>query len=235
MPPPIRAPRPPPPGKFWVAAAGLLLAAAMVVRPAAATVLVRPPAPDPAAPLVIFYSGDGGWADIDRAVTARLAARGWPVVGVDSLHYFLKGRSAVSAARDMDALIRRYGAGRRVVLAGYSFGAAALPMIAQQLPPADLSKVKLLALLAPSPRATLALRPWAWLDLHPPGDPPIAPTVARLTVPVLCVHGQGDRLSDCTRLKAVSLTTVEIGRGHHFNRRYGDLATAILQAANAEA
>jgi type IV secretory pathway VirJ component len=190
-------------------------------RPSA--LYLPPAAPRPDAPVVIFYSGDGGWAALDRAVSRDLAAEGLPVVGVDSLHYFLKGRSAVAAATDLHALIARYASGG-VVLAGYSFGAAALPLILQQLPQDDLEKIRLVALLAPPRDGALALRPWSWLDLPGPGDRRIAPVVANLKTPVLCLKGVGDRASDCAGLNT---PTIEIGRGHHFARRYDAVAGAI--------
>jgi Type IV secretory pathway, VirJ component len=39
-------------------------------------------------PMVVFFSGDGGWAELDSAVSANLAKQGMPVVGWSSLTYF---------------------------------------------------------------------------------------------------------------------------------------------------
>jgi type IV secretory pathway VirJ component len=38
--------------------------------------------------MAVFWSGDGGWADLDQAICAGLSHRGVPVVGVNSLKYF---------------------------------------------------------------------------------------------------------------------------------------------------
>ena len=39
-------------------------------------------------PLVVFMTGDGGWAALDKGVSTRLAAAGWPVIGWSTLTYF---------------------------------------------------------------------------------------------------------------------------------------------------
>ena len=43
--------------------------------------------------LVVFVSGDGGWAKIDKAVSGVLANEGMPVVGLNALQYFWTKRT----------------------------------------------------------------------------------------------------------------------------------------------
>src|SRR5258708_25693609 len=38
--------------------------------------------------LVVFVSGDGGWAAIDKSIARVLAESGMPVVGLHALQYF---------------------------------------------------------------------------------------------------------------------------------------------------
>ncbi len=66
--------------------------------------------------LAIFWSGDGGWRDIDRQIGQELARSGMPVVGVDSLRYFWREQRPEAIAHDLDRMISHYtgnGAGRR--------------------------------------------------------------------------------------------------------------------------
>src|SRR5262245_15972823 len=58
--------------------------------------------------LAVFYSGDGGWAKVDRGVAGRLAQAGVPVVGYDSLLYFWTARTPVSAAADLASVLQHY-------------------------------------------------------------------------------------------------------------------------------
>src|SRR5205085_3472416 len=83
--------------------------------------------------LVVFVSGDGGWAKIDKSIASILAANGMHVVGLNSLQYFWTKRTPESAARDLQSIIETHlGARKNVVIAGYSRGADVLPaMIAR--------------------------------------------------------------------------------------------------------
>ena len=49
--------------------------------------------------LLVFFSGDGGWASLDEAVAEHLAAHGVGVVGVSSLRVFLAGQAAGASRR----------------------------------------------------------------------------------------------------------------------------------------
>ena len=42
------------------------------------------------APMVVFLSGDGGWAALDKGLSAQLQQHGMPVVGWSSLTYYWK-------------------------------------------------------------------------------------------------------------------------------------------------
>src|SRR5512139_719321 len=89
--------------------------------------LVTVPAKQHSDRLAVFYSGDGGWAGLDKAVSAQLAAAGVTVIGVNSRGYFWQKRSPDEAARDLERILQFYLRDRpmqeRVVLIGYSTGA----------------------------------------------------------------------------------------------------------------
>lgn len=55
----------------------------------------------------VMLSGDGGWAALDRSVSAELAAHGIGTVGWDSLGYYWTARSPEEAGRDLTRLLRR--------------------------------------------------------------------------------------------------------------------------------
>src|SRR5205823_11210171 len=74
--------------------------------------------------LVVFVSGDGGWAKIDKSISAILASEGMPVVGLNSLQYFWTKRTPESASRDLQSIIDTHlGTRKSVLLVGYSRGA----------------------------------------------------------------------------------------------------------------
>jgi type IV secretory pathway VirJ component len=184
--------------------------------------------------LAVIYSGDGGWAAIDRGMADGLVRAGVPVVGYSSLRYFAPGRTAQGAADDLAAALRRYmtlWGKRRVVLIGYSFGADALPVIAPHLP-ADLrARIRLLALVGLEPQGELKVHPGSWLNRAGAGAYATAPAVAALRgAPMVCIYGSREVRSVCPTLSPALIRRVELRGGHHFDRDYGAISGAILKA-----
>src|SRR5437870_12987205 len=58
--------------------------------------------------LVVFVSGDGGWASIDKSISRVLARNGMPVVGLNALQYFWTKRTPDSASRDLQSILETY-------------------------------------------------------------------------------------------------------------------------------
>jgi type IV secretory pathway VirJ component len=101
------------------------------------------------------------------------------------------------------------------MLMGYSFGASALPLIAPRLPPAVLSQVRLMVLIAPMDRGELVMRPQSWFDIPDRTARPVAPLLHGLAgVKVLCVYGDRDRHAACPRL-GLPAAELRLAGGHH--------------------
>jgi type IV secretory pathway VirJ component len=195
-----------------------------------------PPADDPPGlngDFVVWYSGVGGWGGTDIDIARRLQGLGLPVVGVASVSYFAHRRSPETAGADLAALIERYGErwGRSgVVLVGYSFGGAALPLIYPQLPQAARAKVRLVVLIAPSPRGELVMRPWTLFDIFQPSAPSLADEARQLKgQPTLCIVDPRDKTADCEALPGTSV--VQVTGGHVLKGSREAVARAIASAA----
>ncbi len=182
---------------------------------------------------VVWYSGVGGWGPADRTVAARLAARGLPVVGVDSARYFSSLRSPEQAAADLGALIDRYGAlwnRPNVVLVGYSFGGAAAPLILPQLAPEARAHIRLVVLIAPSRKGQLVMRPWTLLEIFNPGARPLTEEASALaSVHSLCIADPHDEVAFCRSVPGAA--QVQISGGHLLKGSYDVVADAIAAAA----
>jgi len=89
----------------------------------------------PIEPLIVYATGDGGWAGSDKDMFDRLVAWGYPVAGFsakDYVKHLNQGAAAISPsemAEDFDSMIRaslsalKLSANTRVVLVGKSRGA----------------------------------------------------------------------------------------------------------------
>jgi type IV secretory pathway VirJ component len=186
-------------------------------------------APSPA--MAVLISGDGGWAAIDKSIANALAARGIPVVGINSLQYFWRERKPEEIASDLTRVIAAYRAKWQrgeVVLIGYSRGADVLPFAVPRMN-ADMRRtIRLVALLAPSTEATFQFHMSDWL--RDPHGAPTLPEARKLRgMRVLCVHGDAETDSLCPQLDAGLARDLTLHGGHHFDGKYGAIAARILE------
>src|SRR3954471_2051077 len=100
--------------------------------------------------LVVFLTGDGGWAALDKEVVGALSAHGAAVIGINSRASLSKRKTPADVARDVARVMRHYVDAwhrSRVVVAGYSRGADLAPFAVSRLPAELRQDVVLLAML----------------------------------------------------------------------------------------
>ncbi|HTQ35638.1 MAG TPA: AcvB/VirJ family lysyl-phosphatidylglycerol hydrolase [Steroidobacteraceae bacterium] len=213
---------PPPPPDAPPSLTGLPLVEVPAVQVAGGTA--------PADTFAVMISGDGGWAGLDRNIAAAFAARGIPVVGLDSLRYFWSARTPGQAAGDLASIIQNYQQRWHrsgVRLLGYSFGADVLPFLVNRLPRQLAGDLRSITLIAPSEAATFEIHISGWLPgVNSPG-PATRPEIARLPLAPLCLHGAGDSERPCDALPAAR--SVQIGSGHHLGGDAAGIVERILQ------
>jgi len=182
--------------------------------------------------LVVFISGDGGWAAIDREISKVLASNGMPVVGLNALQYFWTKRTPESASRDLATIIDTYLSvwhKSRVLLAGYSRGADVLPAMISRLPAETQARIRMIALIGPSPKVEFEFHVADWMR-NSSGGLPVKPEVAKLSQRILCLSGEDDHDSLCRELGGHPLIDVVTLKGaHHFDGGYDKLGHIILE------
>ncbi len=184
--------------------------------------------------LVVMFSGDGGWARLDRAVTAELAKNGLPTVGWDSLSYFWKARQPEEVALDLERVLRHYldvWKKERFVLIGYSFGADVLPAIIHRLP-ADLrDQIDLAVFLGLSDHASFEFHLTDWISDSPDeGNQPVRPELAKLSgMKCLCIYGADEENSACPKVAELGVIVEKMPGDHHFDEDYPGVARRILE------
>jgi len=112
--------------------------------------------------LAVLLSGDGGWAVTDKGLAESLSKGGIPVVGWNSLRYFIRRKKPDQVARDLERVLRVYlplWHKEKVVLIGYSFGADVMPFLVTRLPPDLAAKVSLTVLMGPTGTADFHFHP----------------------------------------------------------------------------
>jgi len=182
--------------------------------------------------LVVFVSGDGGWAAIDKSIAKVLADNGLPVVGLNALQYFWTKRTPDTAARDLQRICDRYLATwkkGRLLFVGYSRGADVLPAMISRLSPELRSKIRLIALLGPSPTVQFEFHMTDWVHTAAKGLA-VKPEVDKLHGhSILCLSGEDDKDSLCRELSGPHINVVTLKGAHHFDGGYEKLGHIILE------
>ncbi|NKF24661.1 virulence factor family protein [Solimonas marina] len=195
--------------------------------------LIELPNATPGDTFAVLWSGDGGWAGLDKDVGEALKKHGIPVVGVDSLRYFWGKRTPGVLAADVDRIVRFY-ANRwhrsRVLLIGYSQGANVLPFAYNRLPETTRKMVVETALMGLESQADFEFHVTNWVGNSK--GLPIAPEMQKLGgTNALCFYGVEEDDSLCPSLDPKRITLIKLPGGHHFDGNYEHLAQLILQAA----
>lgn len=193
--------------------------------------------PDGARAAMIFLSGDGGWADLDRTVAAGLSSRGIAVLGWNALRYFWSAKTPERLRADLERLVAAIPADVPVFAGGYSFGAEVLPVALAGAPQqGPLSRIRGLALLAPGAHATFEVSPLDWIGAGGGSSGhPVAGSLSRLGgLPVLCVESPGESDSGCPTAASAALERVEVPGGHHFGGAFDALAARIAAFVGRE-
>jgi type IV secretory pathway VirJ component len=192
--------------------------------------------PPGARSVVIFVSGDGGWADLDQSVANRLASRGIAVVGWSSLRYFWLGKTPQGFAQDLARVVRALPQDVSVFAGGYSFGAETVPIVVAAAADPELKRMAGLTLLGPGAYAAFEVSPLDWVRTSTQATShPVGPAIERAARPVLCVSSEDDADSGCPAGPFPGYTRAVVAGGHHFGSDYDDLASRIAAFVSANA
>jgi type IV secretory pathway VirJ component len=184
--------------------------------------------PEGARAALIFLSGDGGWADLDRSIAEGLTRRGVAVIAWNSLHYFWSARSPAVLAGDLRRVVAALPPDVRLFAGGYSFGAETVP-VAVASGGGGLERLRGLVLVAPGPYATFEISPLDWVRSgESPTDHPVTPVLDSLRAPpALCLQGSDDAESGCPKGGNSVVRSETLPGGHHFGGDWDRLVDRI--------
>ncbi|HVW68210.1 MAG TPA: AcvB/VirJ family lysyl-phosphatidylglycerol hydrolase [Steroidobacteraceae bacterium] len=192
---------------------------------------VQPTGTDVSDTFAVLFSGDGGWAGIDKDVATALAARGVPVAGWDSLRYFWTARTPAGVSNDLDRILRYYSAHwqkPKALVIGYSQGADVLPFAVNRLPARSRALIERTALIGIGKTAAFEFHVTNWFGSGS-GELPIAREMAKMSArDTLCLYGDGDQETICPQVSPQNATLIKLTGGHHFGGSYTRLADVIL-------
>lgn len=183
---------------------------------------------------VLFFSGDGGWAWIDKGITKVLNQHGIPVVGVNCLKYMWEKQSPSSIASDIKKIVKTYTKifnVQGVSLMGYSLGAEVLPAAYNALSRGTKEKVVSIGMIAPGTASSYEVLIGDWLGVNDDeGEALIAPELKKIAdIPVACIAGDDDEEgSVCKDVEQENLRKLLLTGGHHFDGNYEEVGEQLL-------
>ncbi len=184
--------------------------------------------PERSQAVMIFVSGDGGWADLDQSVARGLAAKGVAVVGWNTLRYFWSERSPQEFAGDLARVVKALPEDDAVFAGGYSFGAETIPVVVSQTPAPSLDRIRGLALPGPGTYAAFEVSPLDWIRTSTQPTPhAVASAIEHAGRPVLCMVPADDEHSGCPAGGGTGYERATVPGGHHFGADYDALAAKI--------
>jgi type IV secretory pathway VirJ component len=195
--------------------------------------LVEVPAKADLGVLAVHLTGDGGYDSTDRGIAQGLASQGIPVVALNTRKYFGTARTPESAAEDLARILRHYldaWHARQFVTIGYSFGANVMPYLLDRLPQDLRSRLRVVALLAPTGQAEFRFHITEWLGLSNSTQYPVVPELQRLRgARILCFYGAHDGETIGPRLDPSLVTGYQIPGGHSIGKESRLIVEEILR------
>jgi type IV secretory pathway VirJ component len=195
--------------------------------------LIEVVAQQPSHTIAVFFSGDGGWAALDKAIAGSLQKHGVSVVGINSLKYFWRTRTPDGAAADLARVIKHYRvawSADTVIAIGFSRGAGVMPFAVNRLTDDQRSAVKLMALVGAEHTAGFKFHPMDLLGMgSTKGEPPVMPEIEKLRgVPMICFYGEKESDTLCPELKPPHVA-VKLPGGHHMDGNYAGIGDRIFE------
>lgn len=183
--------------------------------------------------MAIFYSGDGGWRDIDSQIGEYLQTQGIPTVGVDALRYFWSRKDQATTAKDLGRIIDAYRKKwkvNNVLLVGYSFGADVIPSAFDALPARLKAPVRQMSLLALTKSVDYEISVTGWFGAEGKFQGGTTLDAVAKVDPALvqCIFGTDDDDAVCADLKDKGAEVVELPGDHHFGNDYDKVSEVIL-------
>jgi type IV secretory pathway VirJ component len=178
---------------------------------------------------VIFLSGNGGWRDLDKSLTAYLISKNIPVLGINTKQYLLSEKMPAQIAFDLETLMDRYGIKwnrDKVALIGYSMGAEILPFAVNRMNERYTKKIQNIILIGPWQKATFKVKLADYFYETNEGEEiyPELLKVKHLNTYIVC---DDNEFSLCLKPIDGIVDHDELPGGHHFGGDYESLSKLI--------
>ncbi|NVO18604.1 MAG: hypothetical protein HXX13_02840 [Bacteroidetes bacterium] len=178
---------------------------------------------------IVIFPGDGGWRDFIDYLSKYFCDHGINTVGINTIPYLSDTRKPEEIAKDITRVINNFSEvwnKKKVVLAGYSFGAEILPFVYNRLDSTTKAKIICLGMIAPSGLADFKVSPVYYYN--PKHSKPVMPELSRIKSVKTLVFCDRDKESICKEIHGpTTFDIVHIDHGHLFTGKFPEVSSLI--------
>jgi type IV secretory pathway VirJ component len=173
-------------------------------------------------PLIFHITGDGGMVRFDLKMLKEYQNNGFSYIGLNSLKYFITGKTPEKVARDITPVIKHYAEEwdkETIMLVGFSFGAEIIPFLYNRLSEEMIQEVKLVVLLTPAKTSQFRIRLRDMIGVDKKKEPyDVADETSKIkSTRVLAVYGKEEKPSLKKTITQPNLKILLVKGGHGFN------------------
>lgn len=194
--------------------------------------VILPAREGPATPMALMISGDGGWKELDRQLSAQFLEKGIPVVGLNALRYFWSRKTPQQATSAVEQLLHQYMTlwnKNRYILVGFSFGADVLPFIVNRMDTMLLNRDLLVVLLSPGPSTDFEIHISQMLSERRQWKYSVVQELQHMVdKKILFLFGEDEDDFPMNRLPKKNASVIMLKGGHHYKDNKADIARIIL-------
>jgi type IV secretory pathway VirJ component len=184
--------------------------------------IVKEKTPVKNAPIVLLFSGDGGWFAFEQNIAEKLGAYGIPTIGIDTKKYFWTRKTPEKTASDIAEVLNFYGlewGKTKFIIMGYSQGAEIVPFLVTHFPDVLKSKVISAVMLSPATTTDFEIHITNMIGLGSRQNTySVIDEINKMPkTNALCIFGDGERTSIPGLLKGTPIKISFIPGDHHYH------------------
>ena len=175
---------------------------------------------DHSKPMIIYITGDGGWNSFSATISKLLAAKGYPVVALNSKKYFWKKKTAQQTGQAIEKMISDYSKTwnkDKIILLGYSFGADVLPFGYTFLSETSKRMVQKVVLLSPSGKTDFEIHLSYSISLGTDALAVVKGINNLLNKPIDLIAGEDEEDFKFSGITNKNCTITKLPGGHHYD------------------
>ncbi len=187
-------------------------------------------------PLILYFSGDGGFNKFSNALCDGLNKTGFDVVSLNSKSYFWDKKTPEQTTTDINNFLIKKLATRKnqqVLFIGYSFGADVLPFILARLPKDTHDKIVASFLMASSGSTDFEIH---WSDIFGGNAKRNMDVVSEINKlvddKIVIISSSDDRHLEANKITLKRYTHEVLPGGHHFDGDTDEIIKVILSDIN---